>query len=192
MFRKKKDKKGDEDVPDAPNINDDDDAMWFKPKSSSTAGPGVDIALPGMGIPPPAPPTGIRMSISPNLSSVRKSPSNSFSRKRFSVNDVVAAINYQDWSALLKMIDEDPKVASKNAQVNLKGQMTESNPLLLLVVKEPPVSQNRIFRSCNFDFCVFDSFVSLLTKLPRSLSLSLASLIFPIGGSGGKSDKSLS
>ncbi|CAJ1957863.1 unnamed protein product [Cylindrotheca closterium] len=138
MFRKKKDRKGgDDDLPDAPNMSDDDDAMWFKPKSSATGTP--DMALPGMGIPPPAPPSGIRMSISPNIPSARTSPSTSSSRKRFSVNDLVAAINYNDWAAVLKILDQDPKVASKNAQVSLKGQTTESNPLHLVVIKDPPL-----------------------------------------------------
>mmetsp|Transcript_7517 Transcript_7517/g.18079 ORF Transcript_7517/g.18079 Transcript_7517/m.18079 type:complete len:654 (+) Transcript_7517:255-2216(+) len=137
MFRKKKDKK-EGDLPDAPNISDEDDAMWFKPTSSMTSSAAApNTALPGMGVPPPAPPAGIRMSVSPNLSSARKSPTTS--RKRFSVNDLVAAINYNDWAAVKKILDQDPKVASKNAQLSLKGQTTESNPLHLMVISNPPL-----------------------------------------------------
>jgi hypothetical protein len=184
MFRKKKDKKGgDGDLPDAPNISDDDDAMWFKP-TSSAAGT-ADIALPGMGIPPPAPPSGIRMSISPNLAGARNSPSTSSSQKRFSVNDLVAAINYNDWEAVMKVLDQDPKVAGKNAQVSLKGQTTESNPLHLLVINDPPVR-----KTLNFSCCVdFAALISLTTLRALSLSLSL-SLSIPLVGSRGENDKS--
>ena len=136
MFgRKKKDKKGAEaDLPETPNISDDDDAMWFKPKNSGVAS--SDTNIPGMGVPPAAPPTGIRMSMSPNTSTTRKTSSSS---KRYSVQDVVGAITYGDWEAVMKILDQDPKVAGKNAHLTLKGQKTESNPLHLLVVSDPPV-----------------------------------------------------
>lgn len=145
MFRKKKDKNSsDNNDLIAPNINDDDDAMWFNPTGMSTA-PAME--LPGMGIPPPAPPNGIRMSISPTITTGKKSPSTSTGRKRYAVDDIVAAINFNDWGTVMKILDQDPKVASKNGQLNLKGQRTEGNPLLNLVIVDPPVRNHSRCRS---------------------------------------------